>query len=326
MSKKRMIGQDLEVSELGYGCMGITHASGAPMSTKEGVEVIRNAVDTGYTLFDTAECYQGVYPDGSIAYNEDVVGEALHDIRDQVVIASKFGVVHAGDHLVMNSTPEVIRKSVEGSLKRLKTDYLDIYYQHRIDPNVEPEVVASVMKELIKEGKIRHWGISEVNEEYLRRADAVCHVSVIENRYSMMARWYESLFPTLEELNISFVAYSPIANGFLSGKYTPDTKFEKGADFRSSMPQYTKEGYEKDAPLLLMLQKMAEEKNATMAQLSLAWMLSKKPYIIPIPGTRKIERMRENINSANIELSKEEVAQIDAQLDQMDLSVFGGHK
>lgn len=323
--KKRKIGK-LEVSAVGLGCMGITHASGAPMSIEKGVKVVQQAYGMGYTLFDTAECYTGINPDGTIAYNEEVVGQALRPIRDKVILATKGGVQHGKDRLIVNSRPEIIRKSVEGSLKRLQTDYIDLYYQHRMDPNVSPEEVAGTMSELIREGKIRAWGISEVDEEYLRRAHAVCPVSAIQNRYSMMARWYESLFPVAQELGIAYVAFSPMANGFLSGRYSRDSVFEKGTDYRSNMPQYTAEGFEKSRELMVLLNDLAEEKEATPAQISLAWMLCKKPFIIPIPGSRKAERLKENIGAAEILLTEEEIAMIDERLNRMELPVFGGHR
>ena len=208
---KRVLGKSgNEVSPLGMGCMGITHASGDPMPDDEAASVVRQAHEMGYIFFDTAECYVGTCADGTEAHNEDVVGKALAPVRDEVVIATKFGVTHAPDKTILvDSRPEVIRISVEKSLRRLRTDHIDLYYQHRIDPKVEPEVVAGTMADLIKEGKIRAWGISEATEEYLRRADAVCPVSAVQNRYSMMARWNESLFPVLEELNVAFVAFSP---------------------------------------------------------------------------------------------------------------------
>ena len=323
--EKRKIGS-LDVSAIGLGCMGITHASGAPMTMAEGVRVLQQALDYGYTLFDTAECYTGINADGSTAYNEEVVGEALHSFRDKVVIATKCGVQHGINRLIVDSRPETIRKSVEGSLKRLRTDYIDLYYQHRIDPQISPEEVAGTMAELIQEGKIRYWGISEVNEEYLRRAHAVCPVTAIQNRYSMMARWHEELFPVVEELGITYVAFSPMANGFLSGKYNQDSVFEKGTDYRSNMPQYTEEGFEKSRELLVLLHDLAEEKGATPAQISLAWMLCKKPFIIPIPGSRKPERLKENIGAAGIFLTEQEIAAVDERLSRMELLVFGGHK
>lgn len=324
--EQRMIGNSaLKVSAVGLGCMGITHASGTPMSVKDGVQVIEQAYDMGYTLFDTAECYTGINPDGSIAYNEEVVGQALRPFRDKIVLATKCGVQHGKDRLIVDSRPETIRKSVEGSLKRLQTDYIDLYYQHRIDPAVSPEEVAGTMAELIQEGKIRAWGISETNEEYLRRAYAVCPVSAIQNRYSMMARWYENLFPVVEELGIAYVAFSPMANGFLTGRYSKNSVFEQGADYRSNMPQYTAEGFEKGQELLDLLNELAEEKQATPAQISLAWMLCKKPFIIPIPGSRKPERLKENFGAAEIILTAEEIAAIDKKLDTMTIPVFGGH-
>lgn len=322
--EKRRIGQD-EVPSIGLGCMGITHASGAPMSLEDGAKVIEKAYAMGYTLFDTAACYTGIHPDGSTAYNEEVLGKALRPIRDKVFIASKFGVQHGNNGLIMDSRPAVIRKSIEQSLQRLQTDHIDLYYQHRMDPKVAPEEVAMVMAELIQEGKIRYWGISEVNEDYLRRAHAVCSVAAIQNRYSMMARWHENLFPVVEELGIAYVAFSPMANGFLSGQYRPDTPFEKGTDYRSEMPQYTEKGFEKSKRLLDFLDELAKEKQATPAQLSLSWMLHKKPYIIPIPGSRKEARLKENLEAAQIVLDPKEMEQIGRLLDQMDFLVFGGH-
>lgn len=328
MMKTRILGKDLKVSAVGLGCMGMTHASGAPADVREMTELLAQAADMGYTMFDTAECYTGVNPDGSTAYNEELVGQALKPYRDKIVLATKCGVQHKGDHLEMDSRPETIRKSVEGSLKKLQTDHIDLYYQHRIDPKVEPEVVAGTMSELIKEGKILHWGISEVNEEYLRRAHKVCPVTAIQNRLSMMYRDYERLFPVLEELQVGFVAFSPLANGFLTACYRDTSQFEQSpADFRSSMPQFTEEGVEQNADLLDLIQTKAKEKDATPAQISLAWMMAKRPYIVPIPGSRKLSRLKENLGAAEIELTKEEVAQIDDALDHMTMSqVFGGHR
>lgn len=326
MEKRKLGNSDLFVNPVGLGCMGFSHASGDPVDNESAIKTLRKAYEMGYDFFDTAEAYTGFFPDGSISYNEELVGKALHDVRDKVVIATKMGVHHNEDlSLTVDSRPETIRKSVEGSLRRLGTDYIDLYYQHRIDPNVEPETVAETMAQLIKEGKIRYWGISETTEEYLRRANAVCPVTAIENRYSMMARWHESLFPVCEELGIAFVAFSPMANGFLTGKYTPDTKFEGKQDYRAGMPQYTEEGYEKAKALLAFLTELAAKKNATMGQLSLAWMINKKPYVVPIPGSRKPERLKENLEAGEIFLTKEEVAEIDAKLNTMEFEVFGGH-
>lgn len=325
--KKRVLGKSgIEVSPLGLGCMGLTHASGDAMDTPAAARVIREAFEMGYAFFDTAESYVGENAAGETLYNEDAVGEALRPVRDQVVIATKFGVHHNPDKtLSVDSRPETIRRAIDGSLSRLGIDYIDLYYQHRIDLNVEPEEVAGVMAELMQAGKIRAWGISEVDEDYLRRADAVCPVAAVQNRYSMLARWHEPLFPVLEELNVALVAFSPMANGFLTGSYSPKTKFEGAQDYRDGMPQYTPEGYEKDRAVLGLLGDLAREKNATMAQISLAWMLCKKPWIIPIPGSRKPERLRENLEAAQVTLTAEEVARIDAALDGMDLAVFGGH-
>lgn len=327
MEKRRLGKSDLYVNPVGLGCMGLSHASGDPVDDKTAVKILREAYEMGYDFFDTAEAYKGVFPDGSISYNEKLVGEAVKDVRDKVVIATKMGVSHNADRsLHLDSSPEMIRKSLEGSLKKLDMDYVDLYYQHRIDPKVEPEVVAETMAELIKEGKIRYWGISEVNEEYLRRANAVCPVTAIENRYSMMARWHENLFPVCEELNIAYVAFSPMANGILTGKYTSETAFEGKQDYRANMPQYSESGYKKAKVLLDFLSGLAEEKHATMGQISLAWMLCKKPYIIPIPGSRKPERLKENLEAGDIILTPEEIGKIDEKLAGMTFEVFGGHK
>ena len=206
----RVLGKDLKVSALGLGCMGMTHALGAPADEKEMARLLERAVELGCTFFDTAECYTGARPDGSTAYNEALVGRALKPFRDQIVLATKCGVRHRGERLETDSRPETIRRAVEGSLKKLQTDHIDLYYQHRIDPKVEPEVVADTMAALIREGKITHWGISETNEDYLRRAHAVCPVTAVQNRMSMMYRRYEGLFPVLEELGVGFVAFSPL--------------------------------------------------------------------------------------------------------------------
>lgn len=328
--KHRMLGKNLEVSAVGLGCMGFSHAYGAPMEKKEAVQAIRAAYEMGYTFFDTAEVY-GTQENPH--ENELLVGEALKPYRDRVKIATKFGIGFdkadgkVNHDLIPNARPEVIRKSVECSLKRLKTDYIDLYFQHRIDPTIPPETVAEVMKELIDEGKILHWGISEANEDYLRRADSVCKVTAVENRYSMMARAYETLFPVLEELNVGLVAFSPMANGFLTGKYGSDCVFDPRYDYRSIMPQFSKEAQEKNGELLSLLHDIAEKKQATQTQISLAWMQCKKPYIVPIPGTRKVERMKENLLSAEVILSEKEVNEIDYALENMTMSeVFGGSK
>ena len=326
MKKRKLGNSDLFVNPVGLGCMGFSHASGDPVDSATAIKTLRQAYEMGYDFFDTAEAYTGVFPDGTVSYNEELVGAALKGVRDKVVIATKMGVHHNEDlSLRLDSRPETIRSSVETSLKRLGTDYIDLYYQHRIDPNVEPETVAETMAQLIKEGKIRYWGILETTEEYLRRANAVCPVTAIENRYSMMARWHEKIFPVCEELNVAYVAFSPMANGFLTGKYTPDTKFEGKQDYRAGMPQYTEEGYEKAKALLAFLTELAAKKNATMGQLSLAWMINKKPYIVPIPGSRKMNRLEENFKAGDVVLTPEEVQEIDDKLSTVQFDVFGGH-
>ena len=326
--KTRMLGTDLTVSSIGLGCMCFSHAYGAPTEEREAVRAIRSAFDLGYTLFDTAEVY-GTQADPHA--NERLVGEALRGIRDQVQIVSKFGIhfdetsPSVNKPLVPDARPETIRASMEGSLKRLDTDHIDLYFQHRIDPTVEPEVVAGVMADLIREGKITHWGVSEANEDYLRRAHAVCPVTAVENRYSMMARHYEALFPVLEELHIGLVAFSPMANGLLTGAYGKDARFDTKLDYRSAMPQFTPQAADQNRELLQLLRDLAEQKHATPAQISLSWMLCRKPWIVPIPGTRKVERMRENAGAAEIVLSPEEVAALDEKLDTIPMSaVFGG--
>lgn len=326
MKQRRLGKTDMYVNPVGLGCMGLSHASGTPTPKEEAVKILQEAHQIGYNFYDTAECYTGINPDGTINYNEEIVGEAIKDFRDEIVLCTKFGVTHKGDHLELDSSPERIRKSIEGSLKKLQTDYIDIYYQHRIDPHVEPEVVAGVMKELIEEGKIKAWGISEVNEEYLRRAHAVCPVTVIENRYSMMARWYEKLMPVCQELGITYVAFSPLANGALTGAYQSKNDFGNGEqDFRPNMPQYSDEGIKKTNELLEVVNQIGQIHQANSAQMSLAWMMNKYDFIIPIPGSRKIERLKSNFEAGNIELSQEELKVLDDQLDAMEFKVFGGH-
>ena len=324
----RILGADLTVSAVGLGCMGFSHAYGAPTQKHEAIRAIRAAYDLGYTLFDTAETY-GTAADPH--ENEKLVGEALRDVRTSVQIVTKFGIrfdetsTAVNKPLIPDSRPETIRASVEGSLRRLQTDHIDLYFQHRMDPKVEPEAVAQVMADLIREGKITHWGISEADEMYLRRAHAVCPVTAVQNRYSMMARQHEALFPVLEELHIGFMAFSPMANGLLTGAYGKNDTFDPNLDYRSAMPQFTPEAAEENRALLELLRDLAERKHATPAQISLSWMLCKKPYIVPIPGSRKAERMRENAGAAEVFLSPEEVATIDKALDTIPMSaVFGG--
>lgn len=327
---KRILGRDLQVSSIGLGCMGMSHAYGAPADKKEMTELLAKAVDIGYTFFDTAEVYgTPEHPHD----NEELVGKALKPYRNHVVLATKFGIHFDMDAeevnkpLIPDSRPETIRKSVETSLKRLQTDHIDLYYQHRPDPQIPVEEVAGVMSELIAEGKITHWGLSEADEDMICRAHRICPVTAIQNRYSMMARWHTKLFPILEELNIGFVAFSPLANGFLSARYNKDSVFEAGTDYRSVMPQFTEEGMKKNGTLLALLHQIAEEKQATPAQISLAWMMAKRPYIVPIPGTRKTDRLYENAGAAEVVLQPEEMASIDGALNHMEMSeVFGGSR
>ncbi|MBT2656014.1 aldo/keto reductase [Bacillus sp. ISL-18] len=315
--KMRALGNSgLNVSAIGLGCMGMDHAYGKPADRDEMITLIRRAVELGCNFFDTAVVYG--------ESNEELLGEALASIRDQVVIATKFGIIGTeivNDRLqhILNSTPESIREQVEGSLKRLKVDSIDLFYQHRIDPNVEPEVVAETMKELMDEGKIKAWGLSNAPIDYMKRAHAVCPIAAIENQYSMMWREPEKqLFDLCEELGISFVAYSPLGNGFLSGKYTKDTRYEEG-DFRSFMGRFKPEVIDHNQALLNLIAEVAESKNATSAQVVLAWELAQKPFIIPIPGTTKLNRLEENLGGANIELTKEELDSLNLALSKLDI-------
>ena len=328
--KTRILGKDLEVSAVGLGCMGMSHAYGPAPDKKEMTELLSKAVDKGYTFFDTAEVYGT--PENPHD-NEELLGEALKPYRNRIVLASKCGIRFDEDStevnkpLIPDGRPETIKKSVEGSLKRLQTDHLDLYYIHRIDRNVPIEETAGAMKELIGAGKITHWGISEADEATLRKAHAVCPVTAVQNRYSMMYRDYEALFPVLEELQIGFVAFSPLANGFLSAKYNKDSRFDAGTDYRGVMPQFSPEGMDKNKEMIGYLTEMADRKNATPAQISLAWMLAKKPWIVPIPGTRKYGRLVENAQAADVELTEQEVQDMDRMLDTVPMSeVFGGSR
>lgn len=321
--KTRKIG-NLEVSAIGLGCMGMSHAYGPTADEKEMTELLARSVAMGYTFFDTAEVY-GTENDPH--HNEKLVGKALAPYRNQVVLATKFGLTFntskpAPYPLMPDSRPETIRRSVEGSLKRMQTDRIDLYYQHRLDPQVPIEDVAGTIADLIKEGKILHWGLSEADENSIRRAHAVCPLTAIENRYSMMARWNESLFPVLDELNIGFVAFSPLANGFLTDTVAKGTQFDAKTDYRSVMPQFR--DYDANAELLALIRRFAEEKNATPAQVSLAWMLRKRPYIVPIPGTRKESRLKENADASEVVLTDQEFNDIDQTLQRIPMSdVFG---
>ena len=326
--KTRTLGKDFTVSAVGLGCMGMSHGYGQPKDRHEMTEVLAKAVDAGYTFFDTAEVYGT--PDDPHA-NETLLGETLKPFRDRIQIGTKFGIHFdmtssaPNKPIVPDARPEVIRKSVEESLKRLQTDHIDIYYQHRQDPKVPVEDVAAVMADLIQEGKILHWGLSEVDADTLRRAHAVCPVTAVQNRYSMMARWYEEMFPVLEELNVGLVAFSPMANGFLTARYENGIQFNGDGDYRKIMPQFQADAIEENKALLQWIQDLAASKNATPAQFSLAWMLSKKPWIVPIPGTTNPGRLVENGKAADIVLTADEVKQIDDALDKIQMSaVFGG--
>lgn len=324
----RTLGKDLTVSAVGLGCMGMSHAYGAPADKKEMTELLARAADMGCTFFDTAELYGTPTNPHD---NEELLGPALKPYRNKIVLATKFGITFDWDNpdvnkpVIPDSRPESIRKAIEGSLKRLQTDHIDLYYQHRQDPSVPVEEVAGLMSRLMEEGKITHWGLSEVTEDTIRRAHKVCPVTAIQNRYSMMFRNYETLFPVLEELNIGLVAFSPLANGLLTNQYTAASKFDPKEDYRSTMPQFTKEAFAQNKNLMALLNETAKAKNATPGQISLAWMLNKKRYIVPIPGTRKLNRLAENLGAAGIVLTTDEVAALDKALDNMKMSdVFGG--
>lgn len=318
--KNRILGNtDIAISPVGLGCMGLSHAFGTPLEKAEAAEKIRQAYDMGYTFFDTAECYTGTNPDGTTAYNEEAVGMSIRPFRDKIALATKCGVSFGDNQMILDSSPETIRKSIEGNLKRLQTDYIDLYYQHRVDPKVEPETVAETMAQLKKEGKIRAWGISCVEEDYLRRAHAVCPVSAVQNVYSVIDRETEKLFPAFEEMDITLVAFTPLAKGFLSGRYQERPQFDHPEDNRSGRFQFSEEGFRYYQQALNLIRSVAEEKGATMAQVCLAWMIQKKPWIVPIPGTRSTERMKENLASADVVLSAGEIAAMDEALKKMGL-------
>lgn len=314
--KKRILGKNLEVSTIGLGLMGMDHAYGKPADRGQMIELIQKSIELGGDFFDTAV----VYGEG----NEIVLGEAVKSIREEVVIATKFGItrqeiINGKPENKLNSKTESIREQVEGSLRRLQTEYIDLYYQHRIDPNVEPEVVAEMMKILIVEGKIRHWGLSNAPIDYIRRAHAICPVTAVENQYSMVWREPEhELFDLCEELGIGFVAYSPLGNGFLSGKYNQDTQYEEG-DFRNHMTRFSPEVIQKNQAVLDLLAEIAATKHATSAQIVLAWEIAQRDFIVPIPGTTKIHRLEENLGAMTIELSENEMVQINTALDKMTI-------
>ncbi|HGG5670250.1 TPA: aldo/keto reductase [Salmonella enterica subsp. houtenae] len=313
--QKRYFGQSgLEVSALGLGCMGLSHGYGPATDTRQAIELIRAAVERGVTFFDTAEVY-GPY------LNEDVVGEALKPFRDRVVIATKFGFTFGDDNKqqILNSRPENIRKAVEGSLKRLKTEVIDLLYQHRVDPDVPIEDVAGTVKELIAEGKVKHFGLSEAGAQTIRRAHAVQPVAALQSEYSMWWREPEQdILPLLEELGIGFVPFSPLGKGFLTGTIKAGATFGKD-DFRSIVPRFATAALEANEKLVALLGELAGEKGVTSAQIALAWLLAQKPWIVPIPGTTKQHRLEENLAAAELTLATEDLRKITQALDAVDI-------
>jgi aryl-alcohol dehydrogenase-like predicted oxidoreductase len=311
--KKRKLGNGgLEVSELGLGCMGLSFGYGPATDKKSAVELIRAAVELGVTLFDTAEAY------GS-GDNEEVLGEALAPYRHKVVIATKFGFRNGRSGEGLDSRPERIRAVAEASLKRLRSEFIDLFYQHRVDPEVPIEDVAGTVKDLINQGKVRHFGLSEAGAGTIRRAHAVQPVAALQSEYSL---WWrepeEKTFPTLEELGIGFVPFSPLGRGFLTGKIDASTQFG-ASDFRSSVPRFSKENRKANQAVVDQLKRIADDKEATPAQIALAWLLAKKPWIVPIPGTTKLHRLRENVGAADIDLTDEDVRQIEKAISRIEV-------
>jgi len=305
--QKRTLGKSgLEVSVLGLGCMGMSIAYGLPADKKEMIALIAKAVERGVTFFDTAEVY-GPYT------NEELVGEALAPFRGKVAIATKFGIrIDANGQQVQDSRPEHIRQSIEGSLKRLKVDAIDLYYQHRVDPEVPIEDVAGAVKDLIREGKVKHFGLSEPGVKTIRRAHAVHPVTAVQSEYSLWWRLpEEELLPTLEELGIGLVPFSPLGKGFLTGKIDDKTEFVK-TDFRNIVPRFTPEARKANQALVDLLRTIAERKKATAAQIALAWLLGQRPWIVPIPGTTKLSRLEENIGAVSVELTGDDLHEIDS--------------
>jgi aryl-alcohol dehydrogenase-like predicted oxidoreductase len=309
MQKRKLGNSGLEVSGLGLGCMGMSFSYGPPKDKKEMTALLAAAVERGITFFDTAEVY-GPF------INEELVGEALAPFRKQVVIATKFGFDLSGsDHRPgaagLNSRPEHIKQAVEGSLKRLQVEVIDLLYQHRVDPNVPIEDVAGAVKDLIQEGKVKHFGLSEAGIQTIRRAHAVQPVSALQNEYSLWFRRPEAeVIPTLEELGIGLVAYSPLGKGFLTGKIDEQSTFDS-TDFRSTLPRFTPEALKANRALIELLEVIAEQKDATPAQIALAWLLAQKPWIVPIPGTTKLNRLEENVGALSIVLTPENLRTID---------------
>jgi len=311
---KRTLGKSgLEVSALGFGCMGISQSYGRPSSREDGIAIIRAAVERGVTFFDTAEVY-GPYT------NEDLVGEALEPVRDQVVIATKFGFnIEQGKMAGLNSRPAHIREVADASLKRLRTDRIDLFYQHRVDPDVPIEDVAGAVKDLIGAGKVKHFGLSEAGAQTIRRAHAVQPVSALQSEYSLWWREPErEILPTLEELGIGFVPFSPLGKGFLTGTIDDKTTFEP-TDFRNIVPRFTEENRKANLAFVEWLKPFAARKNATPAQIALAWLLVQKPWIVPIPGTTKRHRLDENLGALDIHLTADDVREIDRVASEIEL-------
>jgi aryl-alcohol dehydrogenase-like predicted oxidoreductase len=313
MQMRRLGKSNLEVSALGLGCMSMSHAYGPPSDRQMMIALIRKAVERGVTFFDTAEVY-GPFT------NEELVGEALEPVRRQVVIATKFGFrIVDGKQTGMDSRPEHIRQVAEESLKRLRTDVIDLFYQHRVDPQVPIEEVAGAVKELIRAGKVRHFGLSEAGAATIRRAHAVQPVTALQSEYSLWWREPETaVLPTLEELGIGFVPFSPLGRGFLTGKMDENTTFAKG-DFRNGLPRFTPEARKANKALVDLLAEIAARRRVTSAQLALSWLLAQKPWIVPIPGTTKLQRFEENIGAAAIVLSPEDLREIDSVASQVTI-------
>lgn len=305
MRKRRLGNSGLEVTAIGFGCMGLTHAYAEKPDRRQAIRVLHAAVERGYTFFDTAEIY------GPLT-NEDVVGEALAPYRDRLVIATKFGFDFSpgADPMVPNSQPANIRRAVEGSLKRLRIETIDLLYQHRVDPNVPMEVVAGTVRDLVKEGKVRHWGLSEAGVRNIRKAHAVLPLAALQSEYSL---WWrepeEAILPVLEELGIGFVPFSPLGKGFLTGKIAPGTRFGQG-DFRNIVPRFEEKNLRANQAFVDLLARVARRKDATIAQVALAWILAQKPWIVPIPGTTQVERLEENAGAADLRLTREDVQEI----------------
>lgn len=316
--QKRMLGK-LEVSALGLGCMGFSQSYPPFPDKKDSIATIRKAVELGVTFFDTAEVY-GPYT------NEELVGEALAPFRDSVVIATKFGYdipndgsSYGGTAFKLDSRPATIRKSVEGSLRRLRTDRIDLYYQHRVDPNVPIEEVAETVSQLIREGKVLHFGLSEAKADIIRRAHAVCPVTAVQSEYSMFYREPEkTVIPVLGELGIGFVPFSPLGKGILSGLFKRDTKLDKN-DFRNSIPRFQGENFQKNMEMADFVERLAKEKKATPAQVAIAWILAQKNWFVPIPGTKKISRLEDNLGSLDVVFTPEEIRKINDQLDKITI-------